>query len=106
MFQNPAWFAADVAAIKESGIIEGYPDGRFGPYDNMTRAEMAVILQRAFNLQDIHKLGNRYTDITPSYWAYDAIVTISNMDSTSLFAGEQLLCNRQCHTCFLYNSYL
>ena len=57
----------------------------------MTRAEMAVILQRAFNLQDSSyaQTGNRYNDISPSDWAYDAIVTISNMDSTSLFAGEQ-----------------
>ena len=76
-------------------------------YNNMTRAEMAVILQKAFNLQvSSTQMGNRYNDITPSYWAYDAIVAISNMDSTSVFAGEHYNAYRQFHTCFLYNSYL
>ena len=84
-----AWFAADVAAVKELGIIAGYPDGTFRPNNNMTRAEMAVILQKAFNLQvSSTQMGNRYNDITPSDWAYDAIVAISNMDQTSVFAGE------------------
>ena len=43
-------FAKDIAAIKELGIIEGFSDGTFRPHDYMTRAQMAVIVQKAFNI--------------------------------------------------------
>ena len=36
--------------MKELGIIEGFEDGTYRANDNMTRAEMAVILQKAFDL--------------------------------------------------------
>ena len=42
------WFAIDevLGYATENGIISGYNDGRFGPYDNVTRGQVAVILHR------------------------------------------------------------
>ena len=34
--------------LAEMGITTGYGDGRFGPDDYVTRAQMAVFLSRAF----------------------------------------------------------
>jgi hypothetical protein len=100
-------FAKDIAAIKELGIIEGFTDGTFRPYDYMTRAQMAVIVQKAFNTQ-VSIANNNYSDITPSYWAYDAIVTMSSIDSTSIFAGDRYnptdLATRAFFTAAIYNS--
>lgn len=41
-----AWYADAVASLSEKGIIQGYPDGTFGPNKNVNRAELAVILDR------------------------------------------------------------
>ncbi len=38
-----------INACAAVGIITGYPDGRFGPLNTITRAEAVVILQRALN---------------------------------------------------------
>ena len=42
------WFADPVAWAVENGITSGYPDGRFGPNDNCTRAQIVTFLWRKF----------------------------------------------------------
>ena len=100
-------FAKDIAVIKELGIIEGFADGTFRPHDYMTRAQMAVIVQKAFNTQ-VSIASNNYSDITPSYWAYDAIIAMSSIDNTSIFAGDRYnptdLATRAFFTAAIYNS--
>jgi len=44
----PWWALNAVEAARKCGIIIGYPDGSFRPYRAVTRAEMAVMLERAF----------------------------------------------------------
>ncbi|KMY56294.1 hypothetical protein AC623_18315 [Bacillus sp. FJAT-27231] len=84
-------FAVDIAAIREAGIINGFPDKTFRPDEYMSRTEMAVIVQRAFDL----KLGNAaaasnpYAEIKSSYWAYEPIVTMSAIDQTGIFKTEK-----------------
>lgn len=41
------WAANSIAKAIDSGIIKGYADGTFKPNNNVTRAELAVILDRA-----------------------------------------------------------
>jgi peptidoglycan DL-endopeptidase CwlO len=84
-------FAKDIAAMKEAGIITGFKDGTFRPNDNMTKAEMAVIVEKAFKLknQGFSTASNVYTDIQPGYWAYDAIVIMHKIDSTTIFKGTR-----------------
>lgn len=41
-----AWYAPAVAWATQQGIVGGYPDGRFGPEDPITREEMAAVLAR------------------------------------------------------------
>jgi Leucine-rich repeat (LRR) protein len=40
------WSSAAIAYMAEQGIMLGYPDGRFAPEDNITRAEFAALLVR------------------------------------------------------------
>ncbi|MEO3945346.1 S8 family serine peptidase [Gorillibacterium sp. CAU 1737] len=47
------WFAADVAAASEAGLIKGIGGGKFAPNDKVTRQELAVILDRALKLTGI-----------------------------------------------------
>lgn len=39
-----------IAAMAQEGIIDGYPDGRYGPNDPIKRGQMASILVKAFDL--------------------------------------------------------
>lgn len=45
---SSAWYMADgwVPYVVENGIMSGYPDGRFGPDDLVTRGQVATILYR------------------------------------------------------------
>lgn len=46
----PAWAQGSIAAAVNRGIVKGYDDGTFKPNKVITRAEMAVILDKALNL--------------------------------------------------------
>jgi hypothetical protein len=39
-----AWFTPYIAELSESGIVEGYPDGSFGAWDPVNRAELAKVI--------------------------------------------------------------
>ena len=43
---NSAWYAEGVAWAADQGIVGGYGNGRFGPNDNITREQLAVMLWR------------------------------------------------------------
>ena len=42
------WSCRYIKRLKELGITTGYKDGTYGPYDLVTRAQMAAFLSRAF----------------------------------------------------------
>ncbi|MGC8227780.1 NlpC/P60 family protein [Pseudobacillus badius] len=103
-------FAVDIAAIREAGIINGFPDKTFRPDEYMSRTEMAVIVQKAFEL----KLGNAgaasnpYAEIKNTYWAYEAIVTMSAIDKTGIFQTEKYYgdhrATREAFSAAIYNA--
>ncbi|MBB6444482.1 S-layer homology domain-containing protein [Bacillus benzoevorans] len=62
-----------IAAAVEKKIITGYSDGTYHPHENISRGQMAIILDRAFNLEDRH-LSNPFQDISPSKAAYQSIL--------------------------------
>lgn len=41
------WAEGAVAAMAKAGILMGHPDGTFGPYEPITRAQMAAMMDRA-----------------------------------------------------------
>lgn len=47
------WFAEEVAAAAEAGLILGYEDGEFRPNASITREEMSVMLLRALEAAGI-----------------------------------------------------
>ncbi len=83
---NP--FATDISAIQAKGIIQGYSDDTFRPYEPMTRAQMAVILERAFKLNldgTVSKASVSYSDVPANYWAYAAIKAVHYYDTTTVY---------------------
>jgi hypothetical protein len=43
------WFHDDVMNMVDWGVIEGYPDGTFGPANNVNRAELSAMWNRYDN---------------------------------------------------------
>lgn len=85
-------FAKDIAAIKELGVINGFPDGTFRPNEKLTRAQMAVIVKNAFNIKmtgvESASAKSVYKDVPQTYWAYDAIATMNSIDRTGGFQTQ------------------
>lgn len=85
-------FAKDIAAMKELNIINGKSADTFAPNDYMTRAEMAVILQRAFEIKgEITKASAStiYKDVEPGTWFYDATIAMHHIDKTGIFKEDR-----------------
>lgn len=82
-------FAADIAALNEAGILQGYETGEFGLNDKLTRAHLAAIVDRAFDLQsqmdgDV-QAASKYNDVSASHWASEAIRALKTLDQTTVF---------------------
>lgn len=70
----PPRAAGAVNALKQAGIIGGKTVTRFGASDPLTRGEVALILQRAYNLSGDGR-SSSFTDVSPRYKeAVDALV--------------------------------
>jgi len=73
-------FAQDIASMKEAGIIHGYPDGTFRPNETITRGQMALIIQNAFDIEnDIDFVSQTKSGMD------EAIVLLSSIDTTNQF---------------------
>lgn len=46
--KSPSYNA--IKFVKDLGLMTGYLDGRFGPTDNLTREQMAIVLERFYTL--------------------------------------------------------
>ena len=78
------WASGVIAAMKNVGLIAGYPDGTFHPNENIKRSEFAVLACRALGrqiqptneLKDVAKLVH-WEDVPETYWAYWAVMEVS-----------------------------
>lgn len=71
-----------IAAVHNANYIKGYPDGTFKPDEPITRGDMAMILDRVFNI--IHIGRTPFSDVSENMKAHDAI---SAMVTGSIAAG-------------------
>lgn len=51
------WAVKDIDLAIERGLMKGYPDGTFKPDKPVTRAELAVVLNRIYDLLEVVKNG-------------------------------------------------
>lgn len=73
-----AYYASAAAWAAENGIVSGFGDGRFGPDDEITREQMALILMnyaryKGYSTKNANDLDN-FTDAGEiNSWALDAV---------------------------------
>ena len=66
------WAADQINEAVERGYFTGYEDETFKPNDPITRAEFAVIINRAINLDASESVPSQLMDIS-NHWAKEAI---------------------------------
>jgi exopolysaccharide biosynthesis protein len=70
-----------ISAVAKENIINGYKDGSFRPNAYLTRAEMASIMDRAYELTGM--ANKNFKDVAKIHWAYSPIMTVVANDIAS-----------------------
>lgn len=73
------WAETSINNLYALGIVKGYEDNTFRPYDFITRAEMATIITKIFNLDSDVK--NEFSD-TVNHWANPYINAVTSANIT------------------------
>jgi Mg-chelatase subunit ChlD len=74
--QSSHWAAGAVKAVTEAGLFKGYEDNTFRPDENITRAELAVVIAKYMNFNDLTPYELKYSDIK-GHWAVNFIEEVS-----------------------------
>ena len=73
-----------ISALVEKGIITGYPDKTFRPYNPITRAEIITMLARSLELNNdqnaIEFDSNFYFDVENNHWASNFIALATRLN--------------------------
>ncbi len=70
---NPFFVAIETAHAY--GVINGYPDGTFRPWNHISRSEEIVILVNTAAFPSYNPPNPDFVDVPTNYWAYVAIET-------------------------------
>ena len=77
-FDRSAWYAEAVSAAVDNGLLYGKGNGIIDPNGNLTRAEMAAIINRAFGCYKVADIG-QYKDVSKSKWYYNDVALAVQM---------------------------
>lgn len=69
---NVEWAVDSINALAEMNVINGTGERQYSPQSNVTRAEYATMLMRAFG-KDVEASEVTFSDVNSSEWYYEAI---------------------------------
>ena len=68
------WASSDINRLTEQCVLEGYPDGMFKPNRKVSRAEMAAMVVKGYNLDSTSNADHlTFKDVPSNHWAHDFI---------------------------------
>ena len=80
------WASSDINRLTEQCVLEGYPDGLFKPNRRVSRAEMATMVVKGYNLDVTNNCDNlTFKDVPHNHWAKSYI---SKGVSENMIAGK------------------
>ena len=101
-------FYREIAAAVDEGIFTGVDAYHFEPNGILTRAQMAIVLQKLYQFPEVTN-GYPFTDISNS-WYTDAVARVYNAGITSGVSatqfGPNLTITREQFAVFLYKAML
>lgn len=69
------WASIEIEKMATLGIIKGYDNGSFEPNNNITRAEFATVVSRAFNFEPTSHTSP-FTDVVSEKWYTNAVISL------------------------------
>jgi len=67
------WAYPFIQDMYEEGLLPDFPSGQFQPDKELTRAELASLMNRAFVADPVEREPLNFADVDQGYWASDAI---------------------------------
>ena len=77
-FDRTAWYAEAVSAAVDNGLLYGKSNAIIDPNGDMTRAEMAAIINRSFGCYKTADIS-QYNDVSKSKWYYKDVALAVQM---------------------------
>lgn len=68
------WFSPAVTALADAGVVSGYGDGTFRPYETVTRAQFASMLARA--VQPPQVFVEPFKDVYSVDWFFGSVASL------------------------------
>lgn len=72
------WAVKAIKYLTDRGVMEGYPDGTFGPNRPITRAETVATVNRVLADMTVGNIEVLPSDMTEAHWAYNDVVFAMN----------------------------
>ncbi len=79
---NETPYGTEILVATETGIVNGYDDGTFGPGKTLTRAEITAILCRILEVESKPEKPQIFADLDRSHWAYGIIMAVVPAENT------------------------
>ncbi|WP_164929452.1 S-layer homology domain-containing protein [Gloeobacter violaceus] len=79
------WGSSYVETLADRRFVAGFPDDTFRPDAPVTRAQLAAMAARAFDLPESQVSSLTFKDVSPNYWAAKAIATVADRGLASGF---------------------
>jgi len=101
------WAYEYINAANDAGVINGYENGTFKPDEDITRAEIAAMINRAFELSSMSSSFS-FEDIGSSHWAYEDVYALASNGITSGYHDDTFRPNEEAtraeFSAFLYRA--
>ncbi|WP_096550471.1 S-layer homology domain-containing protein [Ureibacillus thermosphaericus] len=78
------YFNEAVKSLTDRGIIKGFPDGTFKPYQNVTRGQAAKIIAGVLGLDTVNVKNPGFSDVSTTNEYYGAIAALANANVIKL----------------------
>ncbi|OGC40368.1 hypothetical protein A2438_03765 [candidate division WOR-1 bacterium RIFOXYC2_FULL_46_14] len=84
------WAAGYVEIAKRTGLIKGYPDGKFRPNNRISNAEAITVVARFDGLQKKYDAKTAYSDVSKKHWAAGYVNAASEAGMLSYINDTEL----------------
>lgn len=101
---NSNLFSAAIYNLACNGVISGTGGGYYSPAANATRAQFARMVVLGFGFSVTTPTQQDFTDVPPSYWAYNYIGTAKAHNLIGGYSAAQCQAVGAVYPCFLPNN--
>lgn len=87
--EEVSWAKEAIETLSKNGVISGFGDGTFRPYENITRMEFIKMAVLSLGLFD-HAAESSYSDVPQDSWGYDYASSAKKAGMLSIYSEENL----------------